>query len=83
MPPKQKATGSHYTPPELARFLAERLVAEADFSQLPELRGPNKTRWAIAGIAGVPPARSHSRERGNPVLLGPLSTQHFLWCVSA
>ena len=35
---KQKATGSHYTPPELARFLAERLVAEADFRQLPELR---------------------------------------------
>ena len=35
---KQKATGSHYTPPELARFLAERLVAEADFHQLPELR---------------------------------------------
>ena len=35
---KQKATGSHYTPPELACFLAERLVAEADFRQLPELR---------------------------------------------
>ena len=35
---KQKATGSHYTPPELAHFLAERLVAEADFRQLPELR---------------------------------------------
>lgn len=35
---KQKATGSHYTPPELARFLAERLVAEADFCQIPELR---------------------------------------------
>ena len=35
---KQKATGSHYTPPELACFLVERLVAEADFSQLPELR---------------------------------------------
>ena len=35
---KQKATGSHYTPPELARFLAERLVSEADFRQLPELR---------------------------------------------
>ena len=38
MPPKQKATGSHYTPPELARFLAERLVAETDFRQLPEPR---------------------------------------------
>ncbi len=35
---KQKATGSHYTPPELARFLAERLVAEVDLCQLPELR---------------------------------------------
>ncbi|MXX41341.1 MAG: N-6 DNA methylase, partial [Gemmatimonadetes bacterium] len=35
---KQKATGSHYTPPELAHFLAKRLVSEADFRQLPELR---------------------------------------------
>ena len=39
--------------------------------KIERLRDPNKTRWAIAVIAGVPPVRSHSRERGNPVLLGP------------
>ncbi len=40
MPPitQQKATGSHYTPPELARFLAERIVAQVDFCPLSGIR---------------------------------------------
>ena len=35
---RQKATGSHYTPPELARFLAERIVGQVDFCRPSEIR---------------------------------------------
>ena len=35
---QSKATGSHYTPPELSRFLAEKIVAEVAFSSLAEVR---------------------------------------------
>ncbi len=35
---QQKATGSHYTPPELARFLSERIVAQVDFCPLSKMR---------------------------------------------
>ena len=36
------------------------------------LRDSNKTRWAILRNEGTSPTRCHSRECGNPVLLGPL-----------
>ena len=52
---QQKATGSHYTPPELAHFLAERIVAQVDFCPLSEIRildpacGDGELLVALAG----------------------------------
>lgn len=62
---KKKETGAHFTPPDLARFIAERLVTHCDFSR-PALRVLDPScgdgELLLALYQALPPKKKHAAE---------------------